>query len=82
MGDYMGELALAGILFIGAHLGVSSTPLRASLVRTIGDRAYLGVYSLLAAVTLGFLIICVQPRVARRLPVDTDAGASHRSRSC
>ena len=52
----MGELALAGVLFIGAHLGVSSTPLRASLVRTIGDRAYLGLYSLLAAATLGFLI--------------------------
>jgi uncharacterized membrane protein len=52
----MSELALAGVLFIGAHLGVSSTPLRASLVRTIGDRAYLGLYSLLAAATLGFLI--------------------------
>jgi uncharacterized membrane protein len=52
----MGELALAGALFIGAHLGVSSTPLRALLVRTIGDRAYLGFYSLLAAATLGFLI--------------------------
>jgi uncharacterized membrane protein len=52
----MGELAVAGALFIGAHLGVSSTPLRASLVRAIGDRAYLGVYSLMAAVTLGFLI--------------------------
>ncbi|HTK96575.1 MAG TPA: NnrU family protein [Pseudomonadales bacterium] len=52
----MGELALAGVLFIGAHLGVSSTPLRASLVRAVGDRAYLGLYSLLAAVTLGFLI--------------------------
>jgi uncharacterized membrane protein len=52
----MGELAVAGILFIGAHLGVSSTPLRASLVGSMGDRAYLGVYSLMAAVTLGFLI--------------------------
>src|SRR6185369_6689062 len=55
-GGEMGELALAGVLFIGAHLGVSSTPLRASLVRAVGDRAYLGLYSLLAAVTLGFLI--------------------------
>lgn len=53
----MGELALAGVLFIGAHLGVSSTPLRAALVRSIGDRAYLGMYSILAAVTLVYLII-------------------------
>lgn len=53
----MGELLLAGIVFVVAHLGVSSTSLRAVLVRTIGERAYLGVYSLLAAVTLVWLIV-------------------------
>jgi uncharacterized membrane protein len=53
----MGELILAGIVFVVAHLGVSSTPLRAALVRTIGERAYLGVYSLLAAVTLVWLVV-------------------------
>lgn len=53
----MGELLLAAIAFIVAHLGVSSTSLRGALVRTIGDRAYLGVYSLLAAVTLVWLVV-------------------------
>jgi len=53
----MGSLALAGIAFIATHLGVSSTPLRAALVGRIGERAYLGVYSLLAAVTLVWLIV-------------------------
>ena len=53
----MGELALAGIAFVATHLGVSSTPLRATLVGRIGDRAYLGLYSVLAAVTLVWLIV-------------------------
>ena len=52
----MGELLAAGVLFVAAHLGVSSTPLRAALVRGIGDRAYLGLYSLLAVATLVWLI--------------------------
>ena len=53
----MGELALAGIAFVATHLGVSSTPLRATLVGRIGERAYLGLYSVLAAVTLVWLIV-------------------------
>jgi len=53
----MGELLMASVLFIVAHLGVSSTPLRGKLVHMIGDRAYLGFYSLLAATTLVYLII-------------------------
>jgi len=53
----MGELVLAGIAFVGTHLGVSSTPLRGVLVGRIGERAYLGVYSLLAAVTIVWLIV-------------------------
>ncbi len=52
----MGGLFAAGVLFVAAHLGVSSTPLRGALVRRIGDGAYLGLYSLLAAATLGLLI--------------------------
>ena len=53
----MGELALAGIAFVATHLGVSSTPLRGLLAGRIGERAYLGVYSLLALVTLVWLIV-------------------------
>lgn len=46
----------AGVLFVGAHLGVSSTGLRKTLVATLGERGYLGVFSLLALATLGLLI--------------------------
>lgn len=53
----MGELLLAGVLFVGTHLGISSTPLRGWLIARIGQGPYLGVYSLIAAVTLGLLIL-------------------------
>lgn len=53
----MNELILAGALFVIAHLGVSSTPLRGVLVRSISERGYLGVYSVLAVVTLVYLIL-------------------------
>ena len=51
------ELILAGALFLIAHLGISSTPLRGVLVRALGENAYRGVYSLLAVVTLVYLIL-------------------------
>lgn len=52
----MNVLILAAILFLVTHLGISSTPLRGVLVNAIGQQAYLGVYSLLAALTIGYLI--------------------------
>jgi len=51
------ELILAGALFLITHLGISSTPLRRFFVRSIGERPYLGLYSILAVVTLVYLII-------------------------
>jgi uncharacterized membrane protein len=51
------ELILASALFLISHLGISSTPLRGALVKAIGERAYLGVYSILAVVTLVYLIL-------------------------
>jgi len=52
----MWQILFAGALFVGAHLGVSSTNLRATLVRAVGERAYLGIYSLLAVATISYLI--------------------------
>ncbi|MCZ6617162.1 MAG: NnrU family protein [Gammaproteobacteria bacterium] len=49
-------LVVAGTLFLVTHLGVSSTSLRTRLVGVLGQRGYLGVYSLLAITTLGYLI--------------------------
>ena len=53
----MEELIVAATLFVIAHEGVSSTPLRGVLVRRIGERGYLGLYSILAVITLVYLII-------------------------
>jgi uncharacterized membrane protein len=53
--DPMMHLALATAAFAGTHF-VSSTPLRAALVRALGEAAYLGLYSLVAFATLGWMI--------------------------
>ena len=52
----MGALVIAAVLFLGTHLGISSTGIRGALVRATGERGYLAVYSLIAFATLGFLI--------------------------
>lgn len=52
----MWQVLFAGVLFVGAHLGVSSTPLRAKLVSVVGERGYLVIYSLLAVATIWYLI--------------------------
>ena len=52
----MATLILAGTLFVVTHLGISSSGLRGWLVSRIGQGPYLGLYSLVAAITLGFLI--------------------------
>lgn len=52
----MFQMLFASVLFLGTHLGISSTSMRGRLVSVLGERGYLAVYSLLALVTLGYLI--------------------------
>ncbi|MEJ2131967.1 MAG: NnrU family protein, partial [Gammaproteobacteria bacterium] len=47
---------IAALVFLVTHLGVSSTGLRGALVGMLGERGYAGVYSIVAAASLGFLI--------------------------
>ncbi|HLX79930.1 MAG TPA: NnrU family protein [Burkholderiales bacterium] len=54
MGDDA-QLYYATAAFIATHF-ISSTPLRGVLVRGIGERAYLALYSLVAFATLGWMI--------------------------
>ena len=51
------SLLLAGLVFLGSHVLISSTPLRGSLRDSLGEGGYLGLYSGLAAVTLGWFIV-------------------------
>ena len=49
------QLVLACAAFLATHF-ISSTPLRARLVAAAGEKVYLGLYSLAAAATLGWMI--------------------------
>jgi len=50
------ELLVAAIVFVGSHFGISSTWLRDDLVRRLGERAYLALYSAVALILLAWLI--------------------------
>jgi uncharacterized membrane protein len=50
------QVAAAAVAFVGTHF-LLSHPLRAPLVRRIGEGPFLGVYSLVAALTLGWLVL-------------------------
>ncbi len=49
-------LAIAALAFLATHLGISGTPLRGMLFSSLGERAYQGLYSLVAVSTLGLMI--------------------------
>ena len=50
------ELVAAAVVLLVSHFGISSTPLRASLVARLGERGYLVLYSLIALAALVWLI--------------------------
>ncbi len=52
----MYEMMFAALLWVGTHLGISSTPLRKVLTRSLGEGLYLGLYSLIALGTLVYLV--------------------------
>ena len=49
------SLALATLAFVGSHL-LMSHPLRPALVARLGERAFMGVYSLVSFIALGWMI--------------------------
>lgn len=53
--DPIHQLALATLAFLATHF-VSSTALRISLVEAIGERIYIGAYSLMSFLTIGWMI--------------------------
>jgi uncharacterized membrane protein len=53
----MYSLAAAAIFFVGIHLLISGTGLRTALIARMGTPVYLGLFSLLSAVGLTWLII-------------------------
>lgn len=53
--DPTSQLVIATAVFLATHF-VPSTPLRAALVKSAGERAYLGLYTLAAFATLGWMV--------------------------
>lgn len=53
--DPIPHLALATAAFLATHF-VSSTPLRPALVGSVGETAYLGGYTVVSLITLGWMI--------------------------
>ena len=52
----LATLTLASAAFVGSHFAMSH-PLRAALVGRLGERGFLGVYSLISFATLGWMVI-------------------------
>jgi uncharacterized membrane protein len=52
----LGSIAAAGDAFVGTHF-LLSHPLRTPIVDAVGNTAFLGIYSAVAAVTLGWLAL-------------------------
>ena len=53
--DPMTQLLLATAVFLATHF-VPSTPLRVAIAGRIGERAYVGLYSLVAFATIGWMV--------------------------
>jgi len=49
------HVAAAGLFLLITHFGISSTPLRAALVARMGEKPYLGLFSLLSALAFWWL---------------------------
>lgn len=62
----MGHVLAACIAFVGTHV-LLSHPLRAPLVARIGERGFLLLYSLVAAATLGWIVVAY--RAAPAVPL-------------
>jgi len=55
-GQGLVQLAAAGTAFVGTHL-LLSNPLRRPMVRALGEPAFLAVYSVIALLSLGWLVV-------------------------
>jgi uncharacterized membrane protein len=66
----MGMLLIAAIAFVGSHF-LLSHPLRRPIVARLGERGFLGLYSLVAVATLGWLVVAFRdaPYTATLWPV-------------
>jgi len=53
----MTALVLSALLFVGLHFLISSTPLRGAIAARTGERAFLGLFSLLSGILIVWMVI-------------------------
>jgi uncharacterized membrane protein len=53
----MSNLVVAALFLIGTHVGIASSQIRTALIHRLGEPAYLVLYSLLAVVAIGWLVV-------------------------
>lgn len=63
----MNDLLVAALFFVGTHIGIGATPLRAELIERVGLGRYRLLYSLVAIVALVWLVMAY--RAAPYLPL-------------
>jgi uncharacterized membrane protein len=56
MSGHIIELVVAAVAFVGSHFGIASTAVRDDLVRRMGERAYVVLYSVVSLILLVWLI--------------------------
>jgi uncharacterized membrane protein len=56
MDDGLGTLALAALLWVGAHLGIAGTRLRAAIVGRIGEGPFRGAFAAVSIAAIWFLV--------------------------
>lgn len=71
--DPLVSLAAASIAFVGTHFALSH-PLRAPIVGMIGERAFLGLYSLVALATFAWMVLAFRAAPPADLGGSGDAG--------
>lgn len=71
--DPLAELAAASFAFVGTHFALSH-PLRAPLVARIGEKGFLGLYSLVAFAALGWMILAFRAAPPADLPGSGEIG--------
>jgi uncharacterized membrane protein len=49
-------LLVASVLFLATHFGLSALPLRNRLLHSLGEKTFLAVYSLIAVVTIAWMV--------------------------
>ena len=74
----LGPVAAAAAAFVGTHFLLSHS-LRKPIVDTVGSAAFLGIYSVVAAATLGWLVLAYLAAPAGTLlwPVGDKIGRAH-----